>query len=139
MINTRATQTAITIALEQYFFWTSLTVSNIVVSILMLGFIREYLHNLAIGHIAPAEDTEDGENGYENTSCANPFIYLKSDEKTETDTADHRKTQLHDNGQVFSPVAILFVIKHRIFVYGSGEVDSTPLRVCELHKRNCIC
>ena len=77
-------------ALEQYLFWTSLTVSVIVISFLIFLIVLEYLHNLAIGHVASADDTENGENGYENTFCADPLIQLKSDEKTETDTPDHR-------------------------------------------------
>jgi hypothetical protein len=102
-------------ALEQYFFWVSLTVS-IFRGFFFVILILDNLKDLPVSDVCAADNAEYRKKGYKDTADTQPLINIQADKKTKADAPDHRQAQLHHNRQVFGPGTILFVIKihHRV-------------------------
>jgi hypothetical protein len=101
---------AAAIALVPYFFWSDL-ICVVGVSIVVGAVIRRDFHNLSVGDICAAQDTQNREYGDEDSFGLQPLIQLKTDKETKPDTTGHGQPQLHDDGEVLGPGAVFFVIK----------------------------
>jgi hypothetical protein len=99
------------IVLEPYFFWVCLIVS--IVRVIRLIF--DDLDNLTIHGYGTANDPKYGKDGDKNASRADPFVQIQSNKKTKNNATRHRKTDLHDDGEVFGPHAVFFIVENHFF------------------------
>lgn len=81
------------------------------VSVVIAAVIRCDLHNLSVGDIGAAQNTQNREYGNENPLGFQPLIQLETNEEAKTDTTGHGQPQLHHDGEVFGPGAVLFVVE----------------------------
>jgi hypothetical protein len=70
-----------------------------------------YFNYLTVGNIGAADDSQDGEDRNENAFQFKPPVDVEPDEKAETDATGHGKADLHDDGEVFSPGPVFFVVE----------------------------
>jgi hypothetical protein len=86
------------------------------VSIWVRLFFRfRYFQDLSVANIGAAGNAQEDENRGEHPSKPYPFIQIMAHKETKNDAAGHGQTQLHDNGQVFCPVPVFFVVEQKIF------------------------
>jgi hypothetical protein len=111
---------AATMALEPYFFWACLIASTVRRFPLFFLFFG-YLQNLPVSDIGSADHAQDGKDGDEDASQPQPFVEVESDEEAEADATGHGKAELHDDGEVFSPGPIFFVVKKHYSPIGENN------------------
>jgi hypothetical protein len=73
---------------------------------------------LPVYDIPPPHHTQDGEYHRYDPFGMQPSIDIQPDEKTETNASGHGQPDLHDNGKVFSPGPVFFIIKKHQFSPG---------------------
>jgi hypothetical protein len=84
-----------------------------VVSIFIVGLVFGFGHvqDLAVNHVGPAGNPQQGENGDEHPLGAQPGIKGFSDEETKKNAAGHCETELQYNGEVFDPGLVFLVVE----------------------------
>ena len=90
------------------------------VFVIVVFFIRD-LQNLAVNRDASADDPQHRKNGYENTLCPDPFIYVETDKKTKQNAPGHGQTDLHHDGKIFCPDPMFVIFKAHV-----PETDFSP-------------
>jgi hypothetical protein len=101
---------ATTIARDPYLFWVRLMASIVRGGPIFL-FVFHDLEYLTVYDVGAADDSQNGENRDEDAPQPKPFVDVESDEKTEADAPGHGEADLHDDGEVFRPGPVFFVIE----------------------------
>jgi len=68
-------------------------------------------HDLPVGHVGPAGDPQEDEDGRKNASGAEPAIQCPPDEQAEQNAPGHGQAELHYDGQMLGPVAVFFKVE----------------------------
>jgi hypothetical protein len=74
------------------------------------------LQNLTVDGDGAANNAQNDEDGNEYASGPQPFVQSQADKKAKDNATGHRQADLHDDGKVFGPDAIFFVIKYHTSV-----------------------
>lgn len=73
--------------------------------------VGDDFHDLAVGHDRSAHDAEEGQADGEYASDPHPLIEPAADQKTADDAPGHGEAQLHDDGYVFGPGFVFFIVE----------------------------
>ena len=84
---------------------------------IFLFFGIRHLEYLSIADIGATGDAEENENRGEYSPKSQPFIQIVPYKETKDDAAGHGQPQLHDNGQIFCPVSVFFIVEQTAFPY----------------------
>jgi len=103
--------TAVTMALDPNFFC-MLRIGSIIQQDDTLFFRFDDIQNLTINNIGAARYPQKNKDDRKESFKAQPPIKRQTNKKTKTDTPGHGQPYLHDNGKVFCPHTVFFIIKN---------------------------
>jgi hypothetical protein len=99
-----------TSAREPYFFECQEPSVSVSIGIRLVFRICDF-KDLSVADVGATGDAEKNENCGEYPFKSQPFIQVIPHKETKNDAAGHGQPQLHDNGQVFCPVPVFFIIE----------------------------
>jgi hypothetical protein len=103
---------------------------------MLCAFSLGNLKDLSVDHVGATEDAEKRQYRDENAAGAHPAIQVKTDKKTETNAAGHGEADLQNDGEVFGPNPVFFIVEHLVLGTAWGRTKAPVAWVAQRRDRS---